>query len=132
MAKKRSSLITHEGEINERGNITYLKASKNEYYAPLSQDNVRPERNFSDVALVAQDFNPVVNDPQNLISITQQAQGFVAAANRVFVSNDSTGMLRNSTMLNEQNITDDSNIQLASSRSNQNTTGKNVKPLQKL
>lgn len=122
MTKKRSSLITHEGEINGCGNITYLKAPKNEHHAPLSQGNVSPERNFSNATSVAQGFNPVVNDPQNLNSITQLAQGFVVAANRVVVSNDSTGMFRYSTMLNEQNITDDSNIQLASSRSNPNTT----------
>lgn len=117
MARSQSSFITHEGEVNGQGNITRLKAFNINYYAPLSQDNVSLERDFSNAALVAQGFNPVVNDPQNLNVVTQQIQGFNAAANLVLVSNDKkTGRYKYSVRVDEKDITDGSSIQQSSSR----------------
>lgn len=123
MAKKQSSFIASDGEVNGYGKVTRIKATQRDHHAPYSQNNVKLERDFSMASLAALGSYPVVNDPKNMDPITLQFLGSMAVLNMVFISkNEKTGKYEYKIKVAQQNITSGSTLQQASSRRNQSST----------
>ena len=89
MGGKKSSF--HMGdEINGSGKKTYLRATQHNTYEPLSQDNVKLTKDYTQNAPKAVGAMPVVTNPTSKGSgAAQKALGGLAGASQVIIAKNS-------------------------------------------